>query len=67
MSQFEQWEDIKFCQKSGESNSEMFQMIKQAYGEEALGRSAVFKWHKRFAQGRDRLEDEEHTGRPRMV
>jgi hypothetical protein len=36
-------------------------MIKQAYGEEALGRSAVFKWHKRFAQERDSLEDDEHT------
>jgi hypothetical protein len=27
-----------------------------------LGRSAVFKWHKRFAQGRNSLEDDEHTG-----
>jgi hypothetical protein len=35
------------------SVSETFQMIKQAYSEEALGCSAVFKWHKRFAQGRD--------------
>jgi hypothetical protein len=42
-------------------------MIKQAYGIEALGHSAVFKWHKRLAQRRDRLEDDEHTGRPRMV
>jgi DUF1009 family protein len=25
----------------------------------------VFKWHKRFAQGRDSLEDDDHTGRPR--
>jgi hypothetical protein len=30
----------------------MFQMIKQVNGEAALDRSAVFKWHKRFAQGR---------------
>jgi hypothetical protein len=41
-------------------------MIKQAYGEDALGCSAVFKWRKRFAQGKDSLEDDEHTGRPRM-
>jgi hypothetical protein len=32
---------------------------------EVLGRSAVFKWHKYFAQGRGSLEDDEHTGRPR--
>jgi hypothetical protein len=42
-------------------------MIKQAYGEEALGHSVVFKWHKHFAQGRDSLEDDKHTSRPRMV
>jgi hypothetical protein len=43
-------------------------MINQAYSEEASGLSAVFKWHKRFAQGRDSLDDDdEHTGRPRTV
>jgi hypothetical protein len=49
MSQFEQWENVKFCQKLGKSASEMFQLIKQAYGEEALGCSDVFKWHSGFA------------------
>jgi hypothetical protein len=42
MLQFEQRENFKFCQKLVQSSSKMFQMIKQAYGEEALGRSAVF-------------------------
>jgi hypothetical protein len=42
-------------------------MIKQAYGEETLGRSAAFKWHKHIAQGRDSLEDDEHTSRPRTI
>jgi hypothetical protein len=67
MSQFEQRENVKFCQKFGKSASEMFQMIKQEHGEEVLGCCAVFKWHKRFAQGRDSLEDDEHTGRLRTV
>jgi hypothetical protein len=49
MSQFEQQENIKLCQKFGKSASETFQMIKQAYGEVGLGHSAVFKLHKRFA------------------
>jgi hypothetical protein len=48
MSQFEQRENITFCQKLGKSASKMFHMIKQAYGK-ALGRSAMFKWHKGFA------------------
>jgi hypothetical protein len=67
MSQFEQRENVQFCQILGKSASETFQMIKQAYGEEALGHSAVFKWHKRFAQGRNSWEDDGHTGRPRTV
>jgi hypothetical protein len=43
MSQFEQRENVKFCQKLGESANETFHMMKQAYGE-ALGRSPVCKW-----------------------
>jgi hypothetical protein len=62
MLQLEQWENIKFCQKLGISTSETFLMIKQVYGEEALGHSAVFKWHKRFKHERDISEDDEHTG-----
>lgn len=41
-------------------------MIKQAYSE-ALSCSAVFKWQKRFAQGKDSLEDDEHNGQPTTV
>jgi hypothetical protein len=67
MLQFEQWENVKFCQKIGKSTSETFQMIKQAYGEEALGSSTVFKWHKRFTDGSDSLEDDEHTSWPRTI
>jgi hypothetical protein len=66
MSQFEQWENIKFCQKLCKSPSETFQMIKLAYSKEALGRSSVFKWHKYSAQFHS-LEDDEHTDRLRMV
>jgi hypothetical protein len=43
------------------------QMIKQGYGEEAFGCSAVFKWHKGFAQERESLEDYKHTSQPRTV
>jgi hypothetical protein len=43
--------NIKFSQKLGKSTSKTFQMFKQAFGEEALVLSAVFKWHKSFAHG----------------
>jgi hypothetical protein len=41
MSQFKEWENVKFCEKLGKSTSETYQMMKQAYSEEALGCSAV--------------------------
>jgi hypothetical protein len=67
MLQFEQQENIKDCQKFGKSASKTFQVIKQACCKEALGHNSVFKWKKHFAHGRDRLEDDEHTGRSRTV
>jgi hypothetical protein len=66
MSQFEQWENIKFNQQLHKSTSKTFQMFKQAYSEEALVLNAMFKWHKRFAHGRENLKDDEHTGQLRM-
>lgn len=67
MSEVEQRANIKFCQKLGKSATETLIMIQQVYGEEAMGRSAAFKWHKRFAEGRDSLDDDAHTGRPRTA
>jgi hypothetical protein len=67
MWQLEQWENIKFCQKLGKSPSETFNMMKQVYSEEALHRTAVFKWHQRFAQGRESLGDDECSGWPKAV
>ncbi|XP_023703902.1 protein GVQW3-like [Cryptotermes secundus] len=41
--------------------------MKQVYGKEALGHSALFKWHQRFGQERYSLEDDEPSGRPKAV
>jgi hypothetical protein len=67
MSQFEQRVNINFCPELGKSAIETFQMVKQTYGKQALESSVVFKWHKRFPQGRDGLEDDKHMGWPRTV
>jgi hypothetical protein len=66
MLQFEHQENVKFCQKLGKSASKTFQTFRKEYGEEAFCRAA-FDWQKRFAQGRDSLEDDEHTSQPRKV
>ncbi|KAJ4427328.1 hypothetical protein ANN_24948 [Periplaneta americana] len=67
MSQFEQRGNIKFCQKLGKTAAEAFQMMQQVYGEDAVSRSVVFRWHRRFLQGRDSLGDDVRTSRPQTI
>jgi hypothetical protein len=54
------------AKKTGRSASEMFHMIKQAYGE-AFGRSAVFKWHKGFACPRGAAKTSHRFATPSML
>jgi hypothetical protein len=58
---------IKFCFKTGKTANETFQLIKQAYGNNALYRTPVFEWYARFRDGRVNLEDDESSGRPTAV
>ncbi|KAG5310121.1 MOS1T transposase, partial [Acromyrmex insinuator] len=55
---------IKFNAKLGKSASETFRSMQQVYGNQCLGRTTVFEWHKRFLQGRETLEDDKKLGRP---
>jgi hypothetical protein len=61
----EQRANIKFSFKTGETATETFPLIKQPYGDNALSRTRLFKWHERFSDGRENLEDDERCGRPR--
>ena len=42
-------------------------MMKKVYGDDCLSRSRIHEWLKRFQEGRETLEDDEHSGRPRNV
>jgi len=35
---------IKFCFKIGKTPMETYQLLQQAYGEDAMGRTQVFDW-----------------------
>jgi transposase len=61
----EQRINIKFCAKLGKSASENLQMLRKAYGADAMKKSIVFEWHKRFKEGREDVKDDERTGRPK--
>jgi hypothetical protein len=49
----EQRINIKFCAKLDKSTSETLQMLTEAYGADAMRKSSVFEWHKRFKEGQE--------------
>jgi hypothetical protein len=63
----EQRDTIKFCFKAGLPATETLVLVQKAYGNEALNRSKVFRWHSRFRDGRELVEDDERFGRPKST
>jgi len=55
---------IKFCFKIGKTATETYQLLQQAYGEDAMGRTQVFDWFRRFKEGRTSVESDPRWGRP---
>ena len=55
---------IKFCVKLNDNATETYEKWRRAYGEHALLRTQVFRWHKAFLDGRESVEDEPRCGRP---
>ncbi|XP_050527144.1 protein GVQW3-like [Daktulosphaira vitifoliae] len=60
----EQRVNIKFLVKLKKTAAESFRMLCKVYSEECLSRACVFEWHKRFCNGREDVEDDDHSGRP---
>jgi hypothetical protein len=56
---------IKYCFKADLSATETLVLVQNAYGNEALNRSNVFRWYSQFRDGRDLVEDDERGGRPK--
>jgi uncharacterized cysteine cluster protein YcgN (CxxCxxCC family) len=59
----EQRINITFCAKLGKSASETLQMLTESCGTDAMKKSSVFEWHKKFKGGREDVKDDERTGR----
>ena len=53
---------IKFCFKIGKTAMETYQLLQQAYGEDALGCTQVFDWFRRFKEGRTSVESDPCSG-----
>ena len=56
--------NIKFVVKLGKSGNKIREMLVQVYGDNVMKKTAVYKWVKRFSEGRESVTDEERSGRP---
>jgi hypothetical protein len=54
----EQLVAIKFCVKAGKTATKTVEMVRAAYGDEALMRSNLFRWYGRFREGREDVQDD---------
>jgi len=51
--------------KLNKSATETFAFLTEAYGDATLLRTMIFKWHKTFKEGRENVEDDPCSGRPK--
>jgi hypothetical protein len=55
---------IKFCFKLGKTAAETHKMLKEAFGDNALGLTQTYEWFKRFKNGWMSVDDDKRSGRP---
>jgi len=60
--ELEQRMNIKFLVKLGKSGNKIRDMLVQVYGDNAMKKTAVYKWVIRFSEGRESVTDEERSG-----
>ena len=62
--ELEQQMYIKFLVELGKSGNKIKKMLVQVYGDNAMKKTAVYKWVKCFSEGRESVTDEERPARP---
>ena len=59
---------LKFRFKLGKNDAkETYGMLQTAFGPSCMTRASVFKWHKRFKEGRVSVRDDERHGKSKEV
>jgi len=51
--------NIKFLVKLVKGGNKIREMLPQVYGDNAMKKTAVYKWVKHFSEGRESMTDEE--------
>ena len=67
MAAIEQRPAIKFCVANKKSRQETFEMLKTASGNNAMKKTASYKWYSKFEQGDNYVTDEPRPGRPLFI
>jgi hypothetical protein len=55
---------VKFCFLLGKTAADTVGMLRQAFNDDALGKSQVYEWFSRFKSGNMSTEDMPRLGRP---
>lgn len=58
---------IKFCSDLGKTPTETLKMMHTTTRHKDVKRALVFKWHKRFSDGRSSIDDDRGRGRKRII
>ena len=67
MTALEQRSTIKFCEANKKSRQETFEMLKTAFGNNAMKKNALYKWYSKFEQGDNYVTDGSRPGRPSSI
>jgi hypothetical protein len=55
---------VKFCFCFGKPTTETVTMLKEAFKDDAMGKTEVYKWFNHFKRGEMCAEDQLHCGCP---
>ena len=58
---------IKHCVRSGMTPLDTLKFLNCDKSKKECSRALVFRWHKRFSEGEDNVDDKKRSGRPRSI
>ena len=60
----EQRINLKFVVHLGKTPTDALKLLQEVYGNDTMSRTGLFKWHRRFKEGREEVEEDHGSGRP---
>jgi hypothetical protein len=55
---------IRYLIWKGKTLVDVYNEVKTAYDDKAMNRTSVFKWYRKFKNGRTSVHDDQWSGRP---